>query len=65
MGRNEFALGVLVGGLVGVVLGYVVRRGSAEEQDDLTSPQTIDLTPALQRRSALAATAGESAGGSE
>jgi hypothetical protein len=33
--------------------------------DDFSSPETIDLTPALLRRSALAANVAETAGASE
>ena len=65
MGRNEFALGVLLGGLAGVAIGYLIKRGSSAETDDLGGLQTIDLTPALARRSALAATVGETAGVAE
>lgn len=65
MGRNEFGLGVLVGGLAGLAIGYVIRRRSMHEMDDFSSPETIDLTPALLRRSALAANVAETAGASE
>jgi hypothetical protein len=65
MGRNEFALGVLVGSLAGLALGYVIKRAASQETDDLASPETIDLTPALERRNALAATVGETAGVAE
>ncbi|HEV1998444.1 MAG TPA: hypothetical protein VGR61_09990 [Candidatus Dormibacteraeota bacterium] len=65
MGRNEFALGVLLGGLAGLAVGYVIRRGSVEQTDDLSGSQTIDLTPALARRGARADMVGESAGAFE
>ena len=65
MGRNEFTLGVLVGGLAALAIGYVIKRGTADQTDDLSSPETIDLTPALARRSAQAATVGETAGVAE
>ena len=65
LGRKEFGLGVLVGGLTGLAIGYVIRRRSMHDIDELSSPETIDLTPALRRRSALAATVPETAGASE
>ena len=65
MGRNEFALGVLVGGLAGAAIGYLIRRDRSGALDELADPQTIDLTPALQRRAAVAATVGEVAEASE
>ncbi|MDQ6746923.1 MAG: hypothetical protein M3010_02270 [Candidatus Dormibacteraeota bacterium] len=64
MARNEFALGVLLGGLAGVALGYLIRRDGMDTQDGLADPQTIDLTPVLQRRSA-AAMGGEAVEASE
>ncbi|HEY8739616.1 MAG TPA: hypothetical protein VIN56_03365 [Candidatus Dormibacteraeota bacterium] len=64
MARNEFVAGVLLGGLAGVALGYLIRRDGMDRQDDLVAPETIDLTPVLQRRSA-AATAGDAVQASE
>ena len=61
MGRNEFGLGVLVGGLAGVAIGYLIRHISNESSEELSAPDTIDLTPALQRRNAVAAESGETA----
>ncbi|MGI8610380.1 MAG: hypothetical protein ACR2MY_14350 [Candidatus Dormibacteria bacterium] len=58
MGRNEFALGVLLGSLAGLAAGYVLRRGSTERADEQYGPETIDLTPALARRNAAESTAG-------
>jgi hypothetical protein len=55
MGRNEFGLGVLVGGLIGVSIGYLIKRTSDTSDEELSAPDLIDLTPALQRRSAMAA----------
>lgn len=54
MSRTEFALGVALGGLAGIVLGYLIRREGMDRDDELTAPETIDLTPALQRRNASA-----------
>ena len=65
MDRKEFTLGVLLGGLAGLAIGYVIKRGTANQTDDFASPETIDLTPALARRSALAANVGETAGVAE
>ena len=53
MARNEFGLGVLAGGLVGVAIGYLIRRTTDEPEEQLSAPDTIDLTPALQRRNAV------------
>ena len=64
MARNEFALGVLLGGLAGIALGYLIRRDDTEPKEGLVDPQTIDLTPVLQRRSA-AAVVGDTAQASE
>ena len=64
MGRNEFGLGVLAGGLVGLAIGYLIRSTTDEPEDQLSAPETIDLTPALQRRNAMAV-AGEAAEASE
>ena len=55
MGRNEFGLGVLAGGLAGVVIGYLISRTSKNQSEELSAPDTIDLTPALRRREAAAA----------
>lgn len=52
MARNEFALGVALGGLVGVAVGYLIMRDGMDRDNELTAPETIDLTPALQRRNA-------------
>ena len=65
MGRNEFALGVVLGGLAGLAVGYVIRRGTGDEADYLSNSQTIDLTPALARRTAGTDTVGETAGVAE
>ncbi|MFN2466489.1 MAG: hypothetical protein ABR598_09530 [Candidatus Dormibacteria bacterium] len=64
MARNEFALGVALGSLAGFALGYLIKRESSESPEELADPQTIDLTPVLQRRSAAAAM-GEAAQASE
>jgi hypothetical protein len=55
MKRNEFALGVALGGLAGLAVGYLIRRDRMDRDDELTAPETIDLTPALRRRNASAA----------
>ena len=55
MGRNEFGLGVLAGGLAGMAIGYLIRRTSNNPSEDLSAPDTIDLTPALRRREAAVA----------
>jgi hypothetical protein len=52
MSRNQFVLGVALGGLAGIALGYLIRRDGMDRDDELTAPETIDLTPALQRRNA-------------
>lgn len=65
MERGEFGLGVLAGGLAGLAIGYAIRRRSAGNEDDLAGPETIDLTPALMRRNAVAANVAETAGASE
>jgi len=65
MGRSEFGLGVLVGGLAGVAAGYLISRTATESAEEPSAPDTIDLTPALQRRSALAAESAETAGAQE
>jgi predicted DNA-binding transcriptional regulator YafY len=54
MARNEFALGVALGGLAGLALGYLIRRNGMDSDEQLTAPETIDLTPALRRRNASA-----------
>lgn len=54
MKRNEFALGVALGGLAGLALGYLIWRDGMDRDDELTAPETIDLTPALRRRNASA-----------
>ncbi|MEA2681699.1 MAG: hypothetical protein QOK05_27 [Chloroflexota bacterium] len=64
MDRQEFALGVALGGLAGIALGYLIRRDGMDRDDELTAPETIDLTPALQRRNASLRT-GEAAQASE
>jgi hypothetical protein len=44
MARSEFALGVAVGGLAGVAVGYLIsRNGHTEAEPPLAA---IDLTPA-------------------
>ena len=65
MDRNEFALGVLVGGLAGAALGYLIRRDRSDAKDELDTEDTIDLTPALRRRAAVAIPVGEVAEASE
>ncbi|HEV3232355.1 MAG TPA: hypothetical protein VG245_08880 [Candidatus Dormibacteraeota bacterium] len=60
MARNGFALGVVLGGLTGVAVGYLLSRsGSASSEAPPAS--TIDLTPALERRAALATDGGDAA----
>ena len=54
MARNEFGLGVLAGGLAGVAIGYLIKRATDQPEEQPSPSETIDLTPALQRRSALA-----------
>lgn len=61
MGRSEFGLGVLLGGLAGLAAGYLISQRTKENTEELSAPETIDLTPALRRRSALAAVPGEPA----
>lgn len=65
MNRNEFGAGVLVGGLIGLAVGYLLRRGLRDQADEATAPETIDLTPALQRRAAVAGGAGDAVEASE
>lgn len=54
MARSDFALGVMLGGLAGVAAGYFMSRSG---QDILEQPPVgaIDLTPAMERRDAEAA----------
>jgi hypothetical protein len=52
MARSEFGLGVLLGGLAGVAIGYLIRQTANHPSEETSAPDTIDLTPALQRRNA-------------
>jgi hypothetical protein len=46
MERNDFALGVAVGGLAGFAVGYLMSRNG--HQDEGPASATIDLTPAME-----------------
>jgi len=57
MARSDFGLGVLVGGLAGLAIGYLTLRTRSQPDEDFSAPDTIDLTPAMHRRDAAAAAA--------
>lgn len=47
MERNDFALGLVLGGLAGVAAGYLISRNGHTE--DVPASATIDLTPAMEK----------------
>jgi hypothetical protein len=51
MERSGFAAGLVLGGLGGVLVGYLLSRNS-DQDFDRNRPETIDLTPALKRNAA-------------
>lgn len=61
MARSNFALGVLIGSLAGLAAGYLLSR-NGQPGADLSAPDSIDLTPALELRQSRAA-AGAARGG--
>lgn len=63
MARSNFALGVLIGGLAGLAAGYLLSR-NGQAGADLSAPDSIDLTPALELRQSRAAAAGARGGDS-
>jgi len=55
--RGEFAAGLALGGLAGLVVGYLVSRNDQLEAEPPTG--TIDLTPTMEAEERRAAAAGE------
>ncbi|MHB8508780.1 MAG: hypothetical protein ACYDGR_09055 [Candidatus Dormibacteria bacterium] len=58
MARSGFALGVLVGSLVGMAAGYALAR-NGEAPDSV--PVAIDLTPGVSNRGIKTDAAGDTA----